>query len=51
MWPTGSIWSYVATFEIVFFTLDESKDTELENGISYTRVEEQRESNSAFESW
>ena len=32
----------------MFFTLDKSKDSELENGISYTTVEEQWESNSAL---
>jgi hypothetical protein len=44
---TGSNWSYVETFEIVFFTLDKSIDSELQNGISYTSVEEQWEINSA----
>jgi hypothetical protein len=33
---------------MVFFTLDKSRDTELENGISYTVVEEQWESYSAL---
>ena len=32
----------------MFFTLDKGGDSELENGISYTTVEEQRESNSAL---
>jgi hypothetical protein len=40
--------SNVAKSEIVFFTLDKSIDSELENGISYTTVEEQWESNSAL---
>jgi hypothetical protein len=35
-------------FEIVFFTLDKSKDSELENGIPNTTVEEQWESNYAL---
>ena len=39
---------YVAKFEIVFFTLDNSRDSELENDISYTTVEEQWESNYAL---
>ena len=34
--------------EIVFFTLDKSRNSELENGILYTTVEEQWESNSAL---
>ena len=38
MGPTGSIRSYVTTFKIVYFTLDKSRDSELENGISYTTV-------------
>ena len=33
---------------MVLFTLDKSRDSELENGISYTTVEEQWESNSAL---
>ena len=33
---------------MVFFTLDKSRDSALENGISYTTVEEQWESNSAL---
>ena len=32
----------------MFFTLNNSGDSELENGISYTSVEEQLESNSAL---
>ena len=32
----------------VFFTLDKSSDSELQNGMSYTTVEEQWESNSAL---
>ena len=32
----------------MFFTLDKSRDSELQNGISYTTVEEQWESNSAL---
>ena len=41
--------SYVATFEIVlFFTLDKSRDTVLQHGISDTAFEEQWESNSAL---
>ena len=31
-----------------FFTLDKGRDTELQNGISYTTVEEQWESNFAL---
>ena len=38
---------HVATFEIVFFTLDKSRDTELKCFISYNAFEEQWESNSA----
>ena len=45
MRPTTWIQSYVAKFEIVFFTLDTSGDSELENGMSYTAVEEKWESN------
>ena len=33
---------------MVFFILDKSRDSELENGISYATVEEQWESNSAL---
>jgi hypothetical protein len=47
-WPTTTIWSCVAKFEMVFFTLDKSRDSQLQNGISYTAVEEQWESNSAL---
>ena len=32
----------------MFFTLDKSRDSELQNGISYTAFEEQWESNYAF---
>ena len=32
----------------MYFTLDKSRDSVLENGISYTTVEEQWESNSAL---
>ena len=46
--PTALIWSYVAKFEIVFFTLVKSRDTELQNCTSYTEFEEQWESNSAL---
>jgi hypothetical protein len=35
-------------FFILFFTLDKSRDTELQNGILYTAFEEQWESYSAF---
>ena len=42
------ILSFVATFEIVIFTLDKSRDSELQNGISYCIVEEQWESNFAL---
>lgn len=38
--------SYVATFE--FSTFDKSKDSELQNGISHTTVEEQGERNPAL---
>ena len=49
LWPTGSIWSYVAKFEMVFFfTLDKSRDSELQNGMSYSAFEEQWESNYAL---
>ena len=48
MWPTDSIRSYVAKYKHVFFTLDKSRDSELENCILYTTVEEQWESNSAL---
>ena len=34
--------------KFVFFTLDKSRDSELEEGISYTTVEEQWESNFAL---
>ena len=33
---------------MVLFTWDKSRDSELQNGISYTAVEEQLESNSAL---
>ena len=39
---------YVAKFEIVFFTLNKIIDSELQNGISYTTVEEQWASNLAL---
>jgi hypothetical protein len=39
---------FVAKFAIVFFTLDKTRDTELQNGLSYTAFEEQWESNSAL---
>ena len=39
---------FVAKFEIVFFTLDKSRDSELGNDISYTAFEEEWESNSAL---
>jgi hypothetical protein len=39
----------VAKLEIMIFTLDKSRDEELENGISYTTVEGQLESHSALE--
>ena len=42
------IQSYATIFKIVFFTLDKSRDTELQNSISYTAFEEQWESNSAL---
>ena len=35
-------------FEMVFFTLDKSRDSELQNGISYTAFEEQWKSYSAL---
>ena len=35
-------------FEIVIFILDKSRNSELENGISYTAVERQWESSSAL---
>ena len=41
MWLTASI----RAFGIVFFTLDKSIDSALQNGISYTTFEEQWESN------
>jgi hypothetical protein len=39
MWLATWIRAYVAKFEMVFFTLDKSRDSVLENGISYTEVE------------
>jgi hypothetical protein len=49
MWLTTWIQSYVEKFEIFIFifTLDKSRDSELQSGISYTAFEEQWESNSA----
>jgi hypothetical protein len=43
--PTSSFQTYVAKFEMVFFTLNKSTDLELENVISYTAFEEQWETN------
>ena len=42
------IQSNVAKFEFVFFTLEKSRDIELQNGISYTAFEEQWEGNYAL---
>jgi hypothetical protein len=38
MWSTGLTLTYVAKFENVFLTLDKSRDSELENDISYTTM-------------
>ena len=46
--PAGSNRYYVAKCDIVFFTLDKSTDSELQNGTSYTTVEKQWESHFAL---
>ena len=43
LWPNTSIWNC-----FIYIELNKSKDSELENGISYTVVEEQWESISAL---
>jgi hypothetical protein len=48
MCPTTLIWCYVVTFETVFFALDKSRDTGLQNGLCYAVFEEQWGSNSAL---
>ena len=45
IWPTASIWSYVAKFEIVFFYIGKNYR---HKSIAYTAIEEQWESNSAL---
>ena len=48
LWLTTWIRSYVAKCEMVFFTLNKSRDSELQNVMSYTAFEEQWESYSAL---